>query len=70
MLKRYCITYVGNDSCNHREIVWAADHNAAVEKMTAKDADMVVCVRRTSNPYVIAGIILAVLALIAIEIVR
>jgi len=71
MKKRYRVTYVGDDSLNHREIVWAADHKEAVAKVkAATGTDIIAGVRKLTNPFVVWGIVILVVIAIAIEIAR
>jgi len=70
MQKRYRVTYVGDDSRNHHEVVWAKSHDEAIKKLKAKDVDMVVGVRKLANPFIVMGIVLFVLALVVIELIN
>jgi len=68
MLRRYLVKYIGDDSCNHEERVWAKDHHDAKKKIRSQGVDTITGVRRASNPFVIAAIVVAVLVLVIIEI--
>jgi len=72
MKNRYRVYYVGDDSCNHSAVVWASNHSEA-EKMVEtrrKDVDMVTGIKRLTNPFIIWGIVLVVLALVLVELVN
>jgi len=62
MKNRYRIIYVGDDSLNHRTFLWAKDHDEAMRKMQRKGVDYILSIRKTANPLIAGGIVLASLA--------
>jgi len=71
MKKSYRITYVGDDSMEHRTVVRANDHAEAVDiAKRAMDTDIVTGVRRCMNPHLKATIwVLAVVLFLFLLIV-
>jgi len=54
-LNRYRVVYVGNDSCEHRAVVYAEDHLSALAEAKRKhDVDFVLDVQKASTPLMLA----------------
>ena len=70
MKKRYRITYVGEDGADHDCIVWANGRHEAVARVKRGGVDIVVAVRKTRIPYVVAAILLAAVVLTVLRLCR
>jgi len=69
-VKRYLVYYVGNDSHDHKEVVWAADSKKAVAKIEEKGGEMVKVVRQLMSPLALAGIYLAILVVVVFALLQ
>jgi len=70
MPKRYLVFYVGDDSRDTYEVVWAANREQAVAKVKAKGGEMVKVVKRMASPLALLSIYLGVALLIVLLIVQ
>jgi len=70
MKNRYRVKYVGDDSEEHSKIVWAEDHRQAVSLAKASGAEIVLGVRRKSNPWLLALCVSAVLGVVLFLVLR
>ena len=66
MKHHYRVSYVGNDSLEHRMVVWAENRRMAAEEAECRGADFVLSVNETSPVWL--GIVIGIGVAVALVI--